>query len=191
MHKPKLNEIFTIPNILSMFRIVLLPFIVWFFVCKEDHVMAIVILLISGLSDILDGFIARKFNMISDFGKIIDPVADKLTQGILLICLIFKYAQVLWILGVFILKEFIMIMMGYMIIKRKNQVNSAKWYGKLNTVIIYSAIFFMIILPDISENIVNMMVIICTAMIIVAFAMYANFYRKILFNEKKNKKIEC
>ena len=80
MHKPKLNEIFTIPNILSMFRIVLLPFIVWFFVCKEDHVMAIIILLVSGMSDILDGFIARKFNMISDFGKIIDPVAQEIAQ---------------------------------------------------------------------------------------------------------------
>ena len=188
MHKPKLNEIFTIPNILSMFRIVLLPFIVWFFVCKEDHVMAIVILLISGLSDILDGFIARKFNMISDFGKIIDPVADKLTQGILLICLIFKYIQVLWVLGVFILKEFIMIMMGYMIIKRKNLVNSAKWYGKLNTVIIYSVIFFMIILPDIPESVVNIMVFGCTSMIIIAFVMYVNFYRKILFPKRENKK---
>ena len=190
MQKPKLNEIFTIPNILSMFRIVLLPFIVWFFVCKEDHVMAIVILLISGLSDILDGFIARKFNMISDFGKIIDPVADKLTQGILLICLIFKYAQVLWILGVFILKEFIMIMMGYMIIKRKNLVNSAKWYGKLNTVIIYSVIFFMIILPDIPESVVNIMVFGCTSMIIIAFVMYVNFYRKILFPKRENNRIE-
>ena len=191
MQKPKLKEIFTIPNILSMFRIVLLPLIVWFFVCKEDHVKAIIVLLISGLSDILDGFIARKFNMISNFGKILDPVADKLTQGVLLICLIFKHTQVLLILGVFVLKEFIMIMMGYMIIKRKNLVNSAKWYGKLNTVIIYSVIFFMIILPDISEMYVNVMVFVCTSMIIIAFIMYVNFYKNILSSEKKNNGIEC
>lgn len=191
MQKPKLKEIFTIPNILSMFRIVLLPLIVWFFVCKEDHVKAIVVLLISGLSDILDGFIARKFNMISNFGKIIDPVADKLTQGVLLICLIFKHTQVLVIFGAFVLKEFIMILMGYMIIKRKNLVNSAKWYGKLNTVIIYSVIFFMIILPDIPERVVNIMVFVCSAMIITAFVMYVNFYKKILFAGKDNKGIEC
>lgn len=191
MHKPKLNEIFTIPNILSMFRIVLLPFIVWFFVCKEDHVMAIIILLVSGMSDILDGFIARKFDMISDFGKIIDPVADKLTQGVLLICLIFKHIQILWILGVFVIKEFIMIMMGYMIIKRKNLVNSAKWYGKLNTVVIYTVIFLMIILPDIPVGVVNMMVFVCTSMIIISFIMYANFYKNILFPEKKKENFEC
>ena len=184
MQKLKLNEIFTIPNILSMFRIVLLPLIVWFFVCKEDHIMAIIILLVSGMSDILDGFIARKFNMISDFGKIIDPVADKLTQGVLLICLIFKHIQVLWIFGAFVLKEFIMIMMGYMIIKRKNLVNSAKWYGKLNTVIIYITIVILIIFPDIPTVAVTVMSIICLITIIASMLMYASFYLKQIIPKK-------
>lgn len=178
------GKIFTIPNILSMFRILLLPLMVWLYIFRKNYIATILVLLVSGLSDILDGIIARKYNMVSDFGKILDPVADKVTQGILLICLIFRHTQVLVIFGIFVLKEAIMILMGYIVIKKNNVINSAKWYGKLNTVIIYSSIFLMIIIPDIPENAVNAMVLLCSAVIIVSFFMYANFYKKIL--EKEN-----
>jgi len=183
----KMNEIFTIPNLLSMFRILLLPVIVWFYNYKHEYIAAIIVLLISGLSDILDGIIARKFNMISDFGKVLDPIADKMTQGVLLICLIFKHAQVLILLGIFIVKEMLMMLLGYITIRKKNIVNGAKWYGKLNTVVIYSVIFLLIILPGIDKDIVNIMILVSSVFIISSFVMYARDYKKILCFEKKTK----
>lgn len=190
MHKIfKKEEIFTIPNLMSIFRIVLLPVIVWFYNFKHNYLAAIILLLISGISDILDGIIARKCNQISDFGKVIDPIADKMTQGVLLICLIFKHTQILIMLGVFILKEFLMILMGYVTIKKKSVVNSAKWYGKLNTVIIYSVIFLLIILPDIPETVVNIMIGVCIAVMAMSFLSYASFYKKILNNNSKKQTI--
>ena len=183
----KKDEILTIPNMMSIFRILLLPLIVWFYNFEGNRIAAIIILLISGLSDIVDGFIARKFNMVSDLGKIIDPIADKMTQGIMLICLIFQYKQVFVLLGVFILKEFLMTLLGWITIKRKRMVNSAKWYGKLNTVIIYSVIFFMIIIPSIPDYIVNIMIIVCIAVMVMSFTYYVNMYNRILSKDKSVK----
>ena len=82
-HSEKQNEnrILTIPNLLSAFRICLIPCIVWAYLVKERNDWAVGLLIVSGLTDMCDGFIARKFQMISNLGKILDPVADKLTQG--------------------------------------------------------------------------------------------------------------
>ena len=81
------KEIWTIPNILSMFRIALIPVLVWMYVVVQDDFMTLCLLSLSGITDIVDGIIARKFQMISDFGKVLDPVADKLTQTAMLVCL--------------------------------------------------------------------------------------------------------
>ena len=84
------KDILTIPNLLSLFRLLMIPVIVWLYVKEKNYYAAAAMVLISGATDIADGIIARKFNMISDFGKILDPMADKLTQGALIICLSFK-----------------------------------------------------------------------------------------------------
>ena len=178
------QEILTIPNLLSVFRLLLLPLIVWLYCVEHNYIAAIIILFISGLTDIVDGFIARRFNMISDLGKILDPIADKFTQGVLLICLATKHKVILVLVGVFALKELLMIILGYITMKRKDSVNSAKWYGKLNTVIIYSTIVLMILIPDMPNNAVTIMSGICIGVIIVSFLMYARFYQKILSNKK-------
>ena len=175
----KKNEIVTIPNLLSGLRILILPFIVWYY-HKECYTEVIILLLLSGLTDIVDGFIARKFNMISDFGKIIDPIADKLTQGTLLICLALIHKIIFFLISVFALKEFAMALMGYMNIKTHAEVNSAKWHGKLNTVIIYFTIFLLIIFPNIPKPAVAVMVFLCMAIIIISFILYTKFYIKIL-----------
>ena len=174
------NEILTIPNLLSVFRLVLLPLIVWLYSVEHNYMAAIAVLVLSGLTDIADGFIARKFNMISDLGKILDPIADKVTQGILLICLGIEHKIIFLLVGVFALKEFLMLFLGYIIMKRKDSVNGAKWYGKLNTVIIYSTIVLMLLIPDLPESAISIMAVVCIAMIVVSFVMYARFYQGIL-----------
>ena len=184
------KEILTIPNMLSILRIALLPLIVWLYCVKKNYHFAIFILLLSGITDIVDGFIARRFDMISDFGKILDPFADKLTQGTLLLCLASKYRYIFALVGLFALKEIIMIIIGYILIKQKNSVNSAKWYGKLNTVIIYSVIVILIIIPDIPLNVVNIMIYGCAIAIIGSFLLYLRFYRGILISKEENTKMK-
>ncbi len=127
-----------VPNILTLARFVLIPIIIKYLIV-HNYVMAFVFLTISGLTDVLDGFIARKFNLISDFGKLIDPFADKATQICILATLCIQEVIPVWILIVILLKEFIMIT-GACFVYGKDFVVSSKWYGKLTTVILYLAI---------------------------------------------------
>ncbi|MCL2860415.1 MAG: CDP-diacylglycerol--glycerol-3-phosphate 3-phosphatidyltransferase [Oscillospiraceae bacterium] len=135
-----------IPNILTIIRILLIPFIV-FFIAKSSYLLAFILLLASGLTDILDGFIARRFNLISDFGKLMDPLADKLTQISIVITLVIKGFIPFWIVIIIILKEFIMVS-GASFLYGNHTVVSSRWFGKLATVVLYIAIFFSIIIAE-------------------------------------------
>lgn len=127
-----------IPNILTIFRFILIPFIVINLV-YDSYIAAFIIFTVSGLTDILDGFIARKYNFITNFGKLIDPLADKCTQIITLGTLAIKDIIPMWILVIVILKEFIMVA-GASFLYGKELVVSSRWYGKLATVLFYIAI---------------------------------------------------
>ena len=141
-----------IPNALTIVRFLLIPFIV--IACAQgQYILAIVILTISGLTDVLDGTIARKFNLISDFGKLMDPLADKATQVSLLTTLCIKGMIPLWILVIVILKEFFMVS-GASFLYGKELVVSSKWYGKLATVLFYLAMVLSLLIQNI-ENAMN------------------------------------
>lgn len=127
-----------VPNILTMIRFLLIPIIIAF-ALQGDYVATIIVLTISGITDILDGYIARKFNFISNFGKLMDPLADKATQIALLGTLTIQKIIPLWIIVVVIIKEFMMIS-GASFLYGKELVVSSKWYGKLATVLFYIAI---------------------------------------------------
>ena len=105
------SQVWTIPNIMSLFRLILIPFIIVYYFTGH-YTVAIVLIAISALSDVLDGPIARHFNMISDLGKILDPLADKLTEGALLVCLAFRYKLMIVLFLVMALKEFFMVKLG-------------------------------------------------------------------------------
>ena len=127
-----------IPNILTILRFILIPFIV-VFIALNNYIAAFIVLTISGITDILDGFIARKFNFITNFGKLIDPLADKTTQISVLVTLALKDIIPFWILIIVFLKEFLMVA-GASFLYGKELVVSSKWYGKLTTVLFYVAI---------------------------------------------------
>ena len=100
MKKPTLQEVFTIPNILSYFRILLIPLFVYWYLSAETPAQffrAAVVLGISGLTDTFDGRIARRFNQITELGILLDPVADKLTEGAVVLCLLTRYSRI-WLL---------------------------------------------------------------------------------------------
>jgi len=137
-----------IPNALTVLRFLLIPIIIGSCVA-EDYIATIVFLSLSGLTDILDGTIARKFNLISDFGKLMDPLADKLTQISLLTTLFLKDLIPIWILVIVVLKEFCMVS-GASFLYGKELVVSSKWYGKLATVLFYLAMVISLILQQIN-----------------------------------------
>ena len=127
-----------IPNALTILRFILIPFIIVYIV-KDQYIEAFIFLTISGLTDVLDGVIARKFNFITNFGKLIDPLADKTTQISILVSLALKDIIPMWILVIVFIKEFAMVS-GASFLYGKELVVSSKWYGKLSTVLFYLAI---------------------------------------------------
>lgn len=135
-----------IPNILTMLRFLLIPVII-FYIFTGNYILAFVFFTFSGLTDIADGFIARKFNLISNFGKLMDPLADKLTQIATLASLVFTNIIPVWILLIVLLKEFIMIC-GASFLYGKDVVVYSKWYGKLATVLFYIAIVVSLLLKQ-------------------------------------------
>lgn len=143
------SRVLTIPNLLSAFRLLLVPVIVWLYCGREDYPLTACALVLSGATDIADGFIARRFHMISDLGKVLDPVADKLTQAAALACLLTRFPAVWWLLGVLVGKEIVMASMGIFVIRRTGVVHGALWHGKLATCLIYAAIFLHIVWYDI------------------------------------------
>ena len=122
------DQIITIPNILSFFRLALIPVIVWLYVLRDSRLWTTVVILISGLTDIIDGFIARKFNMTSDFGKAIDPLADKLTQLAVLCCLIIDFPLIGLPVTVMIIKEIGAFVLRLIVFKKTERVDSAAWH---------------------------------------------------------------
>lgn len=127
-----------VPNILTIIRFLLIPVII-LFAFQDNYIATIIVLTISGLTDILDGYIARKFNFITDFGKLMDPLADKATQIALLGTLTIQKIIPLWIIVIVLIKEFLMVS-GASFLYGKELVVSSKWYGKLATVLFYIAI---------------------------------------------------
>ena len=97
-----------VPNILTIIRFLLIPFIIYFLAINQ-YIIGVILFIISGITDVVDGAIARKFNFITDFGKLMDPLADKLTQISVLATLMFKNLIPVWILVIVIVKEAVMI----------------------------------------------------------------------------------
>lgn len=140
-----------VPNILTIIRFLLIPIIVTL-ISSRRYVDAIIVFSISGITDILDGTIARKFDLISDFGKLMDPLADKLTQLSMLLMLTVKKIIPLWIVIVVFIKEFCMIC-GASFLYGKELVVSSKWYGKLATTLFYLAIVVSLVLKELEPTI--------------------------------------
>lgn len=136
-HEERIDKIFTIPNLLSFARILLVPFIVMAYFYAKEYYLAGILVIVSGATDVIDGFIARKFHMISKVGKILDPIADKLTQVAVLVCLASSHIWMLLPVGLMVVKEGFMLVSGYFVVKKANMVYSAEWHGKVATVCLY------------------------------------------------------
>lgn len=166
------EQICTIPNLLSLFRIGLIPLFVWLYCVKQEFLWTGSILLLSGFTDLADGWIARRFHMISDVGKILDPIADKLTQGAILFCLISRFPLMLAALILLIIKELFIGVMGLLVIQRTGQVLGARWHGKIATCLLYTMMICHVVWPGIPVIFSNFTILFCIGMMTLSLILY-------------------
>lgn len=174
------KEIFTIPNMLSMFRLVLIPVYVSIYLSANepsDYFMAAAILAVSCLTDMIDGKIARRFNMISTVGKILDPFADKLTQFSLILCLASAYPVLWYLVGLFFVKEIFQLVAGAINLKKGKMLKGALISGKISTTVLFISLIVMVMLPNLSEKVVTIITLVDGVFLLIAFADYAVAYR--------------
>ena len=173
------KEIFTIPNLLSLFRLLLIPLYVAIYLNAEsasDYYLAAAILAISCLTDLVDGKIARHFNMISSLGKLLDPVADKATQFTLIICLMVKYNILKYLVILFVLKESFQLIAGGITYHNGKMLKGALFSGKICTTVLFISLIAMVMLPEMNIAIVNIIVIIDAIFMIIALVNYIIAY---------------
>lgn len=175
----KKTKIWTIPNILSFFRILLIPFIMKTY-DTGAYWKAAALVALSGLTDLADGYIARRFQMVSALGKALDPIADKLTMLALLLCLCAKVPSMTWLLGVVAVKEVLMGLEGLLVLRKTGTTYSALWYGKLNTALLYGTILLHLLWSKIPLLLSNLLVLTCTVWNLVSLLLYTRHNRSIL-----------
>lgn len=134
----KRESIWNVPNMLTMLRMALIVVFVWLYATGYRY-WAMAVFIIASLTDILDGYIARKHQLVTSFGKLMDPLADKLMVITALICLTADGLVPLWLLIVVICKELFMVLGGYFLLKH-GVVVQAQPIGKVATVVFVIAI---------------------------------------------------
>lgn len=166
------REILTIPNLLSILRICLIPVIVYYYCFKHDNISALIWVVISTFTDVLDGFIARTFNMITDFGKFIDPVADKATQLVVFACLIMSFPIMLLPFVVLLVKEVGSLLLRFYVYKKTELVEGAKWHGKVSTGIVIFLVVFHLGWNDIPSGLSLGIILFSTAFMLFSGTLY-------------------
>lgn len=166
------ERIFTIPNILSIVRILLVPVIIYLYCFKQDNLWSLIVVLLSTFTDIADGFIARKFNMITDFGKFIDPVADKATQLTIFACLITRFPVMIVPFLVLLVKELGSLALRGYVYKKTGLIRGAKWHGKASTGFVIIVIMSHLVWPNINSTLSLVMVCFITLFMLVSGTLY-------------------
>ena len=174
------SRILTIPNLLSFFRLCLIPVFMWLYCVEKNYLWTGIILILSGLTDTVDGIIARKFNMISDLGKVLDPIADKLTQTAMLFCLLTRFPLMIAPLALMVVKEFFMGVTGLLVIRKTGEVFGADWHGKVNTWLLYAMMILHVFWYNIPDTVSRVLIGICVVMMLISLVLYGRHNLKAL-----------
>ena len=173
------KEVFTIPNMLSLFRLVLIPVYVDIYMNAtemREYFLAASILAVSCLTDMVDGKVARHFHMTSTLGQILDPIADKLTQFTLTLCLSIRYPVLRFVLILFVIKEGFQCIAGSANLRRGKILPGALMAGKVCTTILFVSLIVLVLLPDLKPGIVNAIAAIDTVFLFISFINYIFAY---------------
>lgn len=182
----KKEDLWSLPNQLSYVRLLLIPVFVWLYLGLDNHVAALVVIVFSGFTDVLDGYIARHYHMVTDLGKVLDPAADKLTQAALLVCLSLRYPWMWMVAALLVVKEISMAILGWLVLQRTGKVHSARWYGKLCTAVLYGVMCLLILLRAPSEALVQGLIWLCIGVLLMAFVLYIRYDLRLMREARKN-----
>ena len=173
------KELKSIPNVLSIFRLLLIPvYTIIFLQAGEpwEYWLAGGILIVSTLTDLFDGKIARRYNMVTEVGKVLDPFADKMTQLTLIVCLALRRKQIWPVLGLFVVKECFMLVMGIVNLRKGKMLDGALMSGKICTTILFVCLILMVLLPNLSNEWIAVLVTACLVSMLVTFGDYIRAY---------------
>jgi len=200
--KLDIRDITKLPNLLTLVRIALIPLFVYVFLWEDGmiqadidmmektngYLLAAIIVVISGLTDAADGYIARKFNMITDLGKALDPFADKLTQAAVVVCLVIRYNEIWWLVAALftfiVVKEITLLIMALLFLKKGQDLGGAKWFGKVSTIVFYVLVIVLIGAPSVNTLAAAIMIGVMLAFNILAFSLYMREYMT-LYKQRK------
>lgn len=185
------SQYMTVPNILSFIRIlIIIPFVYMFL--NDNYILAALFLIVSGLSDMFDGIIARKLNQITALGKILDPIADKLTLVAVVICMGIKFPEIMPLVVLLLIKDVSMLLAGGFLIKKKIEPPAAMWYGKLSTILFYLSVIIIVFLKAafgvINSNLSIFLLSITAVFMIFALIKYFELFVELLKKDKYLKK---
>lgn len=166
-----------IPNLLSGLRIVMIPFFVWQMLAGNT-LAAGLILLASGLTDTLDGNLARHFGWISDLGKVLDPVADKLTQTAVSVCLMIRFPQLWFFFAVLIGKDLVMLALGGYLTRGGVKLEGARWFGKVSTVVFYTVMILIVLFPSLPNGLTVSLLVLAVGCAVAAGLLYLPEYKR-------------
>ena len=178
--KFELGDLIKMPNILCYLRILMVPLFLHIYFTAErpqDFYLATLVVMLSGLTDFFDGQIARRCNMITDLGRIIDPLADKLMQLAMLVALTVRVKYMYLLVIFLVLKEVISAVTGFFVMKfAKKRLNGAKWYGKVCTAILYVVMLALVAFPQMEVHVQDILLLVCAGALMLAFVMYVRLY---------------
>lgn len=173
------KDIFTIPNVLSLFRLALIPVYVVIYLNAEEareFYLSAAILAVSCLTDLIDGQIARRFNMMTTLGKFLDPVADKATQFTLIVCLAVRYPVLLYLIGLFVVKEGFQLIAGAFKWRKGKILNRALLSGKICTTVLFTSLILMVMIPTLSDETVAIITAVDGVFMLISFVHYVLAY---------------
>ena len=181
-----------IPNILSVIRIIMTPvFIYLFFNYYEEQIyLSLCVFLLAGVTDVIDGFLARRFNWTTDLGKFLDPLADKLMQCSVLVCFMIKGFIPWWITAMFVIKELFMICGAIIVLKKIKVTVKSNWYGKFTTMIFYAIAFavFIFRLLELKISWIIYVVLFASALVMALISMVMYIFDTLRINAELQKK---
>ena len=177
------KEYFSIPNLMGYFRILMLPVFLVLYTgadSRKDYFISFAVLAVSFLTDFFDGRIARRFGMVTEFGKALDPLADKLTQGTLILAVAFRYSLMRLLIILFLLKEGYMLCMRLYLKKKKSFWDGAQWYGKICTAVLDVGLFALLLFWDIPMWAANLIMGVMTVFMLFSLVKYVQFHKSVL-----------
>lgn len=169
----------SIPNLITLGRIIITPIFLCFYL-EGKQTAAMWLLALAAVSDMLDGAVARRFNMVTKLGKALDPVADKLLQLAMLLCLVKTYPAVRLLLALHVLRELCLGTLGLLSFRRHGEVLAARWYGKLCTAVMYTVLGALLLFPALPEKPVELALLLCGGLVLLCLFLYAGEYLRLL-----------